>query len=76
MSRKKHMLNVAASSGVSGGVRRVLTAPGVGTFAINASAQIGLIGDELDARSLFIQQERTVFTVIVETNAAFYLIRR
>jgi len=49
MSRKKHTLNVAASSGVSGGVRRVLTAPAVGTFAINARAHFGLIGDDLDA---------------------------
>jgi hypothetical protein len=70
MSRKKHILNVAASSGVSGGVSRVLTAPGVGTFAINARAQFGLMGDELDAGSLFIQQERIVSLFMVDTAAA------
>jgi len=55
MSRKKHLLNVAASSGLSGGVRRVLTAPANGTFAINASAHNASLGDELDMGSCFIQ---------------------
>jgi len=56
MSRKKHVLNVAASSGFSGGVSRVFTGPANGTFAINASAQRGLMNSEPDAGSMFIRQ--------------------
>ncbi len=56
MSRKKQVLNVAASSGLSGGVSRVFTGPANGTFAINASAQRGLMGCEPVAGSMFIQQ--------------------
>jgi len=59
MSRKKQVLNVAASSGLSGGVSRVLTGPANGTFAINASAHNAFFGDELDMMgSCFIQKER------------------
>src|SRR5437764_8747085 len=56
MSRKKHVLNVAASSELSGGVSRVFTAPANGTFVINASAQRGLMASEPDAGSIFIQR--------------------
>src|SRR5882724_11992257 len=55
MSRKKHVLNVAASSGLSGGVRRVFTGPANGTFAISASAHVASVGGEVDAESMFIQ---------------------
>src|SRR5260370_22249560 len=40
VSRKKQAHNDAASSRVSGGVSRVLTAPTSGAFAITASAQV------------------------------------
>jgi len=59
MSRKKHVLNVAASSGLSGGVSRVFTAPANGTFAINASAHNASFGDELNMGSCFIQNEKS-----------------
>ncbi|HEY2971904.1 MAG TPA: hypothetical protein VGJ48_05285 [Pyrinomonadaceae bacterium] len=59
MSRKKHMLSFAASSGVSGGVKRVFTSPAKGTLAISASAQRGPIDGELGLRSLFILQGKT-----------------
>jgi hypothetical protein len=55
MSRKKHVLNIAASSGLSGGVSRVFTGPANGTFAINASAQIASFRNELEMGSCFIQ---------------------
>jgi hypothetical protein len=58
MSRKKHVLSVAASSGLSGGVSRVLTAPANGAFAINASAHSAFLGDDLDMGSCFIPNER------------------
>jgi hypothetical protein len=48
------MLSVAASSGVSGGVSRVFTAPAPGTLHINASAQLGLSGSKLGMGSIFI----------------------
>jgi hypothetical protein len=54
------MLSVAASSEVSGGVRRVFTAQANGTLAINARAQRGLFGSGLGTGSMFIQQERTI----------------
>jgi len=66
MSRKKHVLNVAASSGLSGGVSRVFTAPATGTFAIKASAQIASLRDELVMGSCFIQMARTNFRSSVE----------
>jgi hypothetical protein len=47
MSRKKHMLSVAASSGFSGGVRRVFTGPANGTFTINPRAHFSFIGTAL-----------------------------
>jgi len=56
MSRKKQVLNVAASSGLNGGVSRVFTGPANGTFAINASAQRGLMTSEPDAGSMFIRR--------------------
>jgi len=56
MSRKKHVLNVAVSSGLNGGVSRVFTGLANGTFAINPSAQRGLMTSEPDAGSMFIQQ--------------------
>jgi hypothetical protein len=56
MSSKKHELNVAASSELSGGMSRVFTAPANGTFAINASAHVASIGGEVNAESMFIQQ--------------------
>ena len=69
MSRKKHVLNVAASSGLSGGVSRVFTGPAKGTFAINASAQIAPLRDELDMGSCFIQMARSNFLNSVQTTA-------
>jgi len=57
MSRKKHILNFAASSGVSGGVKRVFTAPTMGTFTINPSAHFALIGDAFDKQAAFILGE-------------------
>jgi len=51
MSRKKHKLNVAASSELNGGMSRVFTAPANGTFTINASAHNASFGDELDMGS-------------------------
>src|SRR6266404_53502 len=55
MSRRKQALNVAASSGVSGGVRRVFMGPAKGTLAISASAQCGAIDGELgfESRRMF-----------------------
>src|SRR5260370_41556674 len=55
MSRRKQALNVAASSGVSGGARRAFMGPAKGTVAISARAHCGAIGDELgfDARRIF-----------------------
>jgi hypothetical protein len=38
-SRRKLALNATAASGVSGGTRRVFTAPARGAFAITATAQ-------------------------------------
>ena len=39
VSRRKQMLREAASSGVSGGVRRVLTCPGRGALVMTTNAQ-------------------------------------
>src|SRR5258708_10065009 len=69
MSRKKHVLNVAASSELSGGVSRVFTAPANGTFAINASAHEASLGGALDMGSCFIQNERANILSSVKTTA-------
>jgi hypothetical protein len=66
MSRKKHVLNVAASSELSGGVSRVFTGLANGTFTINASAHNASLGECFDIGSCFIQNARANFLSSVE----------